>query len=899
MPPYDRRSRQRGFNTRIPINTLSGGVGRQAPSKRLPTEAEIIDNATPTLEKSIEKRANSNQLTTYNNIAASVAKDYGGLGLPGPVGANATLTIPTIADVAATSEWTFTSIGVVSSTIKLISTDLSEINYVITKLGNSGFLTESITNFIFIEKATNSGTITIKSYDGTSKTFVGVDGFSGTAGALNSDGHLQFNSGEGTASNLRAEQAALNFQEALYSANGFNNNASLNFTFNAAAVVDETITLTSYDNTIVTYQSKANGTVTNGDLAGSNVVFNAGTSGTEAATNLEAAINSSNGHNATFSVGTATWTFNTGTPAAGSATITLGFLTNLGTVVNKTYVAASSGSNGDLDGSNIKFLRGNSANEVASNLKQAILNKNGHGIHLSPSNVTANTGGVAASTTFTFTGAAETNGTLSLIDAYGTTKVYKAIASCSDCPKLNSGNIEFFRGTNKVEAARNFAEAVNSSVGHNGKINAIAISTGKVILTQTESGTVGNTTVTSASSWDNATNPNPTNFTSGAGGGNIVVTQAYGGTSGNTTITDSIDFVAACSVNPPATFTGGASGGSSGTKFTVVNSSGALTLTNVNRTTFSTSRVNLSAKFTDSLSVLPSARFGKMHCEVIGSQVILEQTIGGDTGNTAVTTANNFTDSLFSSSVNDFSRSSLTYINRGTTVTDLANQFKTAVESTAGHNGKITVVTAVGKVTLTQTTAGPNGNTNIVSANSFDSSITGGLPIAFTGGGDLISALNNEVIQITDVEGNKETFTFQTSTSNSSSSVIGIKSATTGAMITTEVIKAINLNSVLNVTASSSLINNEVYLVMDNIGGNGNTVTSSSSSIDDVIFARGSLTGADFYYYWFSVSDTLRYLLVVNYTATVGEPLFYVYKIDTETNKIEDQTPTTVPDPSV
>ena len=40
----------------IPIRTLSGGVGRQAPSKRLPTEAENIDNAFVTLERSIEKR---------------------------------------------------------------------------------------------------------------------------------------------------------------------------------------------------------------------------------------------------------------------------------------------------------------------------------------------------------------------------------------------------------------------------------------------------------------------------------------------------------------------------------------------------------------------------------------------------------------------------------------------------------------------------------------------------------------------------------------------------------------------------------------------------------------------------------------------------------------------------
>lgn len=41
---------------RLPINTLMNGVGRQAPSKRLSSEAENIDNCLVTVEKSVEKR---------------------------------------------------------------------------------------------------------------------------------------------------------------------------------------------------------------------------------------------------------------------------------------------------------------------------------------------------------------------------------------------------------------------------------------------------------------------------------------------------------------------------------------------------------------------------------------------------------------------------------------------------------------------------------------------------------------------------------------------------------------------------------------------------------------------------------------------------------------------------
>lgn len=50
------RRRSSGTPTRIPIHSLSGGVSRQAPSKRLPTQAETLDNVQITLERSVEKR---------------------------------------------------------------------------------------------------------------------------------------------------------------------------------------------------------------------------------------------------------------------------------------------------------------------------------------------------------------------------------------------------------------------------------------------------------------------------------------------------------------------------------------------------------------------------------------------------------------------------------------------------------------------------------------------------------------------------------------------------------------------------------------------------------------------------------------------------------------------------
>jgi hypothetical protein len=63
---------------RLTINTLSGGVGKQAPTKRLVSEAENIDNCLVTLEKSVEKRpplsmvksGNSDCYLDLNNIDA-------------------------------------------------------------------------------------------------------------------------------------------------------------------------------------------------------------------------------------------------------------------------------------------------------------------------------------------------------------------------------------------------------------------------------------------------------------------------------------------------------------------------------------------------------------------------------------------------------------------------------------------------------------------------------------------------------------------------------------------------------------------------------------------------------------------------------------------------------------
>ena len=67
MPPFDKRARYPGGQTRVAIPTLSGGVGRQAPTKRALNEAENLDNVLVTLERSVEKRPPTNFIQRYSD----------------------------------------------------------------------------------------------------------------------------------------------------------------------------------------------------------------------------------------------------------------------------------------------------------------------------------------------------------------------------------------------------------------------------------------------------------------------------------------------------------------------------------------------------------------------------------------------------------------------------------------------------------------------------------------------------------------------------------------------------------------------------------------------------------------------------------------------------------------
>ncbi len=71
------RRRGKSLSTNIPIYTMSGGVGRQAPSKRLPSESQDLVNAMVTVERSIEKRPGTDLMPVYTDAASYTNEDLG------------------------------------------------------------------------------------------------------------------------------------------------------------------------------------------------------------------------------------------------------------------------------------------------------------------------------------------------------------------------------------------------------------------------------------------------------------------------------------------------------------------------------------------------------------------------------------------------------------------------------------------------------------------------------------------------------------------------------------------------------------------------------------------------------------------------------------------------------
>ena len=148
------------------------------------------------------------------------------------------------------------------------------------------------------------------------------------------------------------------------------------------------------------------------------------------------------------------------------------------------------------------------------------------------------TGITAATTTFTF-GDTEfddvNNGTLTLISADGTSRTYTIKNDYGA-----STNIEFNAGASADVAAANLKIAIEHADGHNGKLT-VEQTDGLLLITQTTLGDVGNTVITTASSFENTCDVNPAaRFTGGTSNGWLYcdgaeISTTYGAGDGDTT----------------------------------------------------------------------------------------------------------------------------------------------------------------------------------------------------------------------------------------------------------------------------------------------------------------------------------------------------------------------------
>ena len=132
-------------------------------------------------------------------------------------------------------------------------------------------------------------------------------------------------------------------------------------------------------------------------------------------------------------------------------------------------------------------------------------------------NYTIRAGGNFATATVTFSGAADLNDTIIIVDADGVSKTYTAKGSTT------AGSLQFIR-TDAAAAATALKLCIDNAAGHNGSIAVADDGAGVLTLTQLKPGAKGNTTITGTID----TNVTKTNFTGGTSEGGVNSSQDVG-----------------------------------------------------------------------------------------------------------------------------------------------------------------------------------------------------------------------------------------------------------------------------------------------------------------------------------------------------------------------------------
>ena len=518
-----------------------------------------------------------------------------------PEGATLTLT-----DVAGTTK-TYIAVSTGSTG------DLDSNGFVTFLRGTDGNSTVSSIRTALTHSNGHNGTITAADPSGGSvltmtQTTAGdgntVIGQSNLSGVTDPDLPARFSGGGKTINFARGgdqNDSAPSLRNAILSSNGHNGTILAVWTAGTGQLA---LTQTIFDDTST---STTISHTTNWDSFCSvnppdafSIADSAATQATAAATNLKAAIDDANGHNATS--GTASLTFDFTGAATNNGIINLISSGNSdGSSEEKTlnYKATTTeADNLSLTGSTLSFFSGTNAQTAAENLAAAINSRFGH-----------NGKDKQASVRIAFSDVATNDGIIALIGAGATssdatlTRRYQASSTETNQFVVSGSNTKFFSGTSKEESAQNFVRAVNSENGHglnttNG-IVATNLGNGHVELKQVNPGIHGETNITYTSISSSLTST-PSKFDNGseavsgfrfnvateAASSNhkITITQVRKAKDkntavGNTAVTTAGSFGPTAS-SVPSNFSGGVFSASTNARFTVTANAtpGSLTL---------------------------------------------------------------------------------------------------------------------------------------------------------------------------------------------------------------------------------------------------------------------------------------------------------------------------------
>ena len=776
----------------------------------------------------------------------------------------------------------------------------------------------------FTNYAVNDSHILIQSTDGTTRRYRATDGgTNGTQEVVGGVIYTQFNSGRSKATatwtfNAQVDAAETiklidgDFKERTYKCDAAaqstvlsSQQATATCTFTSAAPEGSTITLMDTAGLSKTYVARSSGST--GDLEGTNVIFNRGSSGNDTVNQIRTALTHSNGHNGTITAadpsGGSVLTMTQTTAGDGNTVITT---SGLSTATDPDLPARFSGG-----GKTISFLRGGDANDAGQTITNAINSSNGHN------------GSIVAAWT---AGSGKVDVTQAIYHDTNTSSTITHSAGFDGFCSVNPPDafaIPDSTATQKAAAATNFKAAVDDANGHNATNGRASLTFnfdadyttaggGAVansllsLISYAVSGNVSKTYKATATEADHLTLDGSairyykgTSPQTAAENLAAAINSRHGHNGKDQSATVQIAFNGPATTDGTIQLIGAGATSSDATK--TVRYKATATQNNQNQidsgdssvlfyrgTTAAESAENLIRAINTTNGHLATAT--KIVCADAGNgHVLLTQYNEGAHGETAITYGGSINSSLVQTpssfdngtiatenyrfevstvAVSSDHKITITQVNGGVdkdtpagqTSTSVAGSFNDAIDGTVpaafsggifsgSTNARFTVTAVDGKVTMTQTTGGSDGNTRIQTSNSFLENTNPDPPYRFSGGGTVIDGAE---VQLENTSGEKFVYHFDTdstlqdgSTNSDGEYIVGIQNASTIPAQTTAFYKVLEASKSTTEFTVFKIDDNELLVRQTVPGEAGNTTVVLNTQAARFITVTGFSGGTD------------------------------------------------------